>query len=78
MDFFNQDVIRKLDMSTIRKIYQMIIVGMEKQEPTHGMVDVLTLLQALAYNRYKSEHKEEIADFVLDQLFELILSGDIF
>jgi len=72
IDFFsNQDVIKDLDIMTIKTIYQKII---DKAKKDHdGNLDAVTLLQALAYNRYKSKYKDEIADFVFDQFFTLMI-----
>ena len=39
---------------------------------------VVMLLQGLAYNRHKSKYRDEIGTFVLDKLFELITTGDIY
>jgi len=75
IDFFsNKDVIRNLDILTIKIIYQKTIDRAEKDD---DYLDVVTLLQALAYNRYKSKYKDEIADFVFDKLFELIVANII-
>lgn len=69
IDFFsNQDVIKYLDIFTIKEIYQKTIDKVEKHEDNF---EVLMLLQTLAYNRYKSKDKDELADFVFDKLFEL-------
>jgi hypothetical protein len=75
IDFFSdKDVIRNLDILTIKIIYQKTIDRAEKDD---DYLDVLTLLQALAYNRDKSKYKDEIADFVFDKLFELVTEGDL-
>lgn len=72
IDFFsNQDVIKGLDILTIKTIYQKTID--KAKEDNNGNLDTVTLLQALAYNRYKSKYKDEIADFIFDQLFKLII-----
>ncbi len=74
MDFFsNENVIASLDMSTIKKIYQYKI-----DEVDDNYVPIITLLQGLAYNRHKSKYKDEIGIFVLDKLFELITTGDLY
>ena len=73
IDFFsNQDIINSLDIFTIKTIYQKII---DKAEKNDDYLEVITLLQALAYNRYKSKHKDEIVDFIFDKIFELIVEN---
>jgi len=73
IDFFNnQDVIKNLDILTIKTIYQKTI---DRSEKNNYDLNVVTLLQALAYNRYKSKYKDEIADFVFDKIFELIIDN---
>ena len=74
MDFFsNENVIASLDMSIIKKIYQYKI-----DEVDDNYLPIITLLQGLAYNRHKSKYKDEIGIFVLDKLFELIATGDLY
>lgn len=73
IDFLsNQDVIANLDISTIKKIYQY------KIDEADGCfnLEIITLLQALAYNRGKPKDREEIVIFVLDKLFEFISTGE--
>ena len=68
IDFFsNQDVIANLDICIMKKIYQ---IKLDEAVEEDEYSEVVMLLQALAYNRYKSKHREEIADFILDKLFE--------
>lgn len=72
--FSNQNVIANLDIRIIKKLYQIKLdEAIEEDEYS----ELITLLQALAYNRYKSKQKEEIADFVLDKLFELVAEGEL-
>jgi len=72
IDFFSrQDIIKDLDILTIKTIFQKAIDKVK--EGDDGYLDAITLLQALAYNRYKSKHKDAIADFIFDQLFNLMI-----
>lgn len=74
IDFFsNHDVIKNLDMLTIKTIYQKTI---DRAEKSSDYIDVITLLQTLAYNRHKSQDKDELVDFIFDKIFELIVEGD--
>ena len=72
--FFNEEVIDNLNMTIINKIYDNKID--KYLEDDDNFVEIITFLQALAYNRYKSEDKDEIATFVFDKLFEMISTGD--
>ena len=74
MKFFSDaNVISSLDMSTIKKIYQHRIDEVVDAK----YMQIIPLLQGLAYNRYKSKYKDEIGIFVLDKLFELVTTGDL-
>ena len=69
------NVIASLDISIIKKIYQC---KLDEDMDYGDFSQVVMLLQGLVYNRHKSKYKEEIGIFVLDKLFELLSTGDIY
>jgi hypothetical protein len=71
LDILSEDIIESIDISIIKRIYQN---RLDEAIKSSDESKIIILLQALAYNRYKSKYKDEIADFVLDKLFELICS----
>ena len=70
-----EEVFSSLEITDIKYIYQKELDRLKKF--TGDEHEVIHMLQVLAYNRHKSEYSEEIATFVFDKLFEVIINDDI-
>ena len=61
----NQDVIKTLDILTIKIIFQKMV---DKAKKENDYEATITLLQALSYSSHKSKYKTEIDNFVFNKL----------
>ncbi len=70
----SESVMKEIDLKTIKKIVENEINKIDKTNRLDDgkLIELIKLLQFVAYNRYKSQYSEEIATYVLDKLFEII------
>ncbi|MEA2051124.1 MAG: hypothetical protein U9O56_10410 [Campylobacterota bacterium] len=71
--FSSDEVMKSIDLQTIKNIYQEKYKKLNKAcdiDRDNMYEELIKFLQYLAYNKDYSQHRQEIATFVFDRLFE--------